>query len=445
MLALRAMDICTIVAKNYIAHARVLARSFAEFHPTGRCSVLIIDELDGHIDPEAEPFTVITPAEIGCEEFEEMALRYTVLELSTAVKPWLLAHLLREGAPAITYLDPDIRVFSSLEALDRLAVSHGVVLTPHNTVPLPDDGERPNQIDILLAGVYNLGYVSLGASDETHELLGWWRKRLLTDCLVDPHRGYFVDQRWFDLAPGLVSDHAIVRDPQYNLAYWNLHSRRLDGSDGSYTVEGVQLAFFHFSGFDPDKPGQLSRHQSRISLADHPPLAKICAEYSEALLAAGYREASAWPYTYDRLPSGVPFSGTLRGLYEVAVERGEVSGSPFTDDGCDSFMAWLGAPAPAAPPGVNQLLAHLYGTREDLRQAFPDVAGGDRQALLGWAREDGVREEPALGALPPLESPAEDSATGGQARTSGVVDASPAPPDAPVAAVELQPAAVPWG
>ena len=79
-----------------------------------------------------------------------------------------LAHLLREGAPAITYLDRDIRVFSSLEVLDRLAVSHGVVLTPHNTVPLPDDGERPNQIDILLAGVYNLGYVSLGASDETH-------------------------------------------------------------------------------------------------------------------------------------------------------------------------------------------------------------------------------------------------------------------------------------
>ncbi len=441
------MDICTIVAKNYIAHARALARSFAEFHPTGRCSVLIIDELDGHIDPEAEPFTVITPAEIGCEEFEEMALRYTVLELSTAVKPWLLAHLLREGAPAITYLDPDIRVFSSLEALDRLAVSHGVVLTPHNTVPLPDDGERPNQIDILLAGVYNLGYVSLGASDETHELLGWWRKRLLTDCLVDPHRGYFVDQRWFDLAPGLVSDHAIVRDPQYNLAYWNLHSRRLEESGDGYKVEGVPLAFFHFSGFDPDKPGQLSRHQSRIALADHLPLAKICAEYANELMASGYREASAWPYTYDTLPSGVRFNATLRGLYEVAHERGEVSGSPFRADGCASFMAWLGAPAPAAPPGVNRLLAHLYGTREDLQQAFPDVAGSDHQALLGWARGDGVLEEPALGALPPLESPAGGSVADGQAPRTGASTGAGTIVDAPVApeAVELQAAAVPWG
>ncbi len=44
-----------------------------------------------------------------------MAAGYSVLELSTAVKPWLLRHLLHDrGVPDITYLDPDIQVFGSL-------------------------------------------------------------------------------------------------------------------------------------------------------------------------------------------------------------------------------------------------------------------------------------------------------------------------------------------
>ena len=82
--------------------------------------MLIIDEYDGYIDPAEEPFEVLTPAQIGCEPFDDMALRYDVLELSTAVKPWLLDHLLAAGdGTPITYLDPDIEVYGSLEPLDR--------------------------------------------------------------------------------------------------------------------------------------------------------------------------------------------------------------------------------------------------------------------------------------------------------------------------------------
>jgi glycosyltransferase involved in cell wall biosynthesis len=396
-----AMDICTIIAKNYVAQARVLARSFAEHHPGGRCHVLVIDDFDGYLDPGAEPFTIVTPEQIGCREFQEMALRYDILELSTAVKPWLLRHLLREGAPAITYMDPDIRIYSSLERLHELACAHGVVLIPHNTEPLPDDGKRPNQIDILLAGVYNLGYVSLATGEETDKLLGWWQQRLLNDCRVDPLNGYFVDQRWFDLAPGLVSDHAIVREPQYNTAYWNIYGRQLDYDSERYTVDGRPLAFFHFSGFDPRLPDVLSRHQSRVALNGDPALTRICSEYARDTIAAGYMEAKDWPYTYRMLPSGVEFSFRLRKLYELACERKEVEGSPFAQEGHEAFMRWLGSPAPAAPPGVNRLLADLYGTREDLQEAFPDVGGADREPLLQWAQQFGVVEEPALALLQP--------------------------------------------
>ena len=73
-----------------------------------------------------------------------------------------------------------------------------------------------------------------------------------------------------DLVPGLVSDYAVVRDPEFNLAYWNLHAHRLHWDGRGYSVDGRPLAFFHFSGFVPDEPELLSRHQTRIDTVGPP-------------------------------------------------------------------------------------------------------------------------------------------------------------------------------
>jgi hypothetical protein len=394
------VNACTIIAKNYVAQARVLARSFAEHHPDGRFWTLIIDDFADHIDPANEPFEVLTPADIDCEPFADMAIRYSVIELSTAVKPWLLRHLMKEVSGPITYLDPDIQVFAPLDELEDLARAHGLVLTPHNSEPIPADGRRPTQIDIMIAGVYNLGYISLAPGGEIDKLLDWWADRLRRDCRVDPVYGYFVDQRWFDLAPGFVSDYAIVRDSRYNIAYWNLHSRALSHDGERYTVDGRQLAFFHFSGFDPEQPSVLSRHQDRIDPARHPVLRRILDEYADSAKREGYAVAHGWPYTFDALPDGTRLDSVVRKLFIDAESRGELSASPFSPDGAEVFLEWLGAPAPGAPPGVHRLLAHLYGTRVDLQNAFPDLSGPDLGRLLSWSRNDGRAEVPALASLP---------------------------------------------
>ena len=394
------MNVCTIIAKNYVAQARVLARSFDEHHPDGRFWTLIIDDFDGYIDPAQEPFEVLTPADIECAEFGWMAARYTVLELSTAVKPWLLRHLLEVTGAPVTYLDPDIKVFGSLSRLEELAASHGVVLIPHNTEPLPADGKRPRQIEVMIAGVYNLGHLSLGPGPEVDRLLDWWSDRLRRDCRVDPVWGYFVDQRWFDLVPGFVSDFAILRDPEYNVAYWNLHAHRFERAGDGYLVDGRPLAFFHFSGFDPEKPTELSLHQSRIELGSHPALARICRDYAEETQREGLIEARDWPYTYGTLDGGIPFDRTLRELFVIAEDRGEIDQPPFTPEGDRSFVAWLADQQPDAPPGISRLLAYIYGTRPDLRAAYPEVEGRDLPRLLEWVQVHGKREVEALGYLP---------------------------------------------
>ena len=402
------MNACTIIAKNYVGYARVLARSFSTHHPGATFSVLVVDDFDGYLDPAAEPFELLTPDEIGCDPFEEMAWRYDVLELSTAVKPWLLSYLLRRGGDTITYLDPDIRVFSSLAALDELGREHGLVLTPHSTTPIPVDGETPSQIDIMVAGVFNLGYLTLGQGAEPERLLDWWSERLLRDCRVDPVYGYFVDQRWMDLVPGLVSDYAVVRDPEFNVAYWNLHERDLRCGDEGYIVNGRPLAFFHFSGFDSSKRHVLSKHQTRTRPGEHPALARILGEYAEALEAEGHSTAREWPYGFGVLPDGTPFSSLLRRLYARANEARELTESPLTEHGYASFVEWLRGQAPDQPTGISRVAAGLYAHREDLPRMFPDLAAADRDRYLDWVRETGIAEMRLPDSLSPSSRHAAD-------------------------------------
>jgi len=393
------VDVCTIIAKNYLAHARVLARSFAEFHPDGRFHVLIVDAFDGHIVPEDEPFAVVRPDELGIDGFEQMAVLYNVLELSTSVKPWLLRWLLaRSPDKMAVYLDPDMRLYAPLDAMFAAVSKHGLVLSPHSIDPMPRDGKRPNEQDILIAGAYNLGFIGIGSGDFADLLLEWWSERLKTDCIIDPRRGFFVDQRWIDLVPGMADSFHLLRDRGFNVAYWNLSSRPISRDDeGSWRAGDAALRLFHFSGFEHTRPDVLSKHQNRIALAEHPDLAELCRSYAVELRAAGAEEVRDWPYTYGSTASGIPLNAVVRSVYRRLVAAGDPGGSVFEAVGERAFVGHLNAPAKethGGGAGITNYLAALHDEREDLRRAYPDIAGADAAGYLGWARVFGRAEVP---------------------------------------------------
>jgi len=397
------VNVCTIIAKNYVPFARVLARSFRVHHPGGAFFTLVVDDFEGFIDPRAEPFELITPDDLGIADFDRMAALYSVLELSTAVKPWLLEHLLHErGCENILYLDPDIQVFGSLQAIDDLISEHGLVVTPHLTSPMPRDGLKPSETDILIAGAYNLGFLGLRRGSRTDFLLEWWSERLRRDCVVAPELGYFVDQRWMDFAPGLVDDFHVLRAPEYNVAYWNLSGREVRRRDGGWSVNGRALRFFHFSGFDPEAPTTLSKHQTRIKLASNRPLAELCAQYGELLLDNGYLESKDWPYSYAELPLGIPLDGVIRDLYRESELAGTLRGDVFSPEGAREFISWLNQPAEVGGDvGVTRYLERLRDYRTDLRSAFADTRGAGGRRLVSWAQTIGRGEVPIPAALIP--------------------------------------------
>jgi glycosyltransferase involved in cell wall biosynthesis len=419
------VNICTIIARNYLAQARVLARSFKEFHPDGNCTVLVIDDPAGYIDPAQEQFELLTLYDIGLPDVERMAAYYDIMELSTAVKPWLLRTLLaRPEVDSVSYLDPDIQVFAPLTKIEEETKRHGMVLTPHFTSPLPRDGMKPSEEDILLAGVYNLGFIGLGEGKTADELLDWWSERLESDCINEPAEGYFVDQRWIDLAPGFWPDLYLLRETAYNIAYWNFPTRTLETDGAAYKVDGEQLRFFHFSGYDPRRPRELSKHQDRVRMTSHPALMRICDEYGERLKEAGYEEAATWPYGWEKTADGLRIEGTVRGLFRESVEDEEFTDSLFDPAGAAAFRRNL--TEPVAGNGdfkIGRYAARIWGERDDLRQAYPDIDGPDAAGFVRWLHEFG----PETGAPQELLTP--DELTGnGAAPTAAPAAAFPTAP-----------------
>ena len=388
---------CTICACNYLAYARVLAESFYAHHPDGTFVVLLIDDEQGRLTPGDGRIVWRRLRDLGIDEAEmrRLAAIYDVVELSTAVKPLLLRHLLDAGASAVIYLDPDIRIYDSLARVWDLAAQHGIVLTPHTTQPFPRDGSPVNSFYILAAGVYNLGFAGVGAS--ARPFLDWWWQATRREALNDVSKMMFTDQRWIDFVPCFFEPY-ILKDPGYNVAYWNLHARALTLDGDRFSVEGEPLRFFHFSGYDADKPWLLSRHQGdrpRVLLSDRPALNRLCSDYRAALQQAGVGGDVPQHYGWSTLACGLAFTDGMRRLYRAALIAAEQGSGPEPPDPFDetqpgAFLAWLNSPDETGPRRISRYLYQLFLSRIDLQQHFPDIHGADAPRYLEWVRHDGV-------------------------------------------------------
>lgn len=368
------LNACTIVARNYLAQASVLANSFLEQHPGSRFVTLVLDETE----PRSEArYDVVTPYDIGLDrsEVHRMAAIYDIKEFATAVKPALLRTLLADGE--VAYFDPDIEFFAPLLDVAKRARKYGIVLTPHTMSPLPRDGCLPDERMLLQAGIYNLGFIGVGA--KALPFLDWWAERLARDCIVAVEQALFVDQRWIDFVPALY-DHFILRDHGSNVAYWNLHERALTWTGEGYEVNGVPLRFFHFSGFSPLRPDVVSSHMGdrpRIRLDRRPDLRRIFTAYAEKLLDAGFAESGRLPYRFDFTTDGTPIDRSMRRLFRdrlIVAERSGTTEPPNPFENSESFIEWLHSPSDdAATPSrssVRQAIRRRQNLARRVRKLF---------------------------------------------------------------------------
>ena len=391
----------TVVTSDYLPWARVLSESFLEHNPGAPFTVLVLDEPGPDQLRDTDRFELVRPEDVEIEQvtYRWMATIYDGFELSCALKPWLLRHLLRDADAAI-YLDSDILVSASLQTIASRASAHGLVLSPHRLEPPPADGLQPDEDTLLRLGQFNGGFLAVGP--DGNAFLNWWGQRLIHDCVhhgdADPLR--FVDQRWLDLTVNYFRVD-VLRDRGANVAYWNLDTRQLEHGPGGYTVDGEPLRFIHLSGFDPSRPGRLTKHPARVEAGQSPALAQICREYAIALVDAGVQPKTG-PSQTPTLAGSIVLTPPIKGaLRAVLRDCGSDADPPDPRVAADA-LAWLHAPVTAR--GTSRYLMGLHASHEAVRREFAQVPGDDEPCYQGWAATQGV----AMGLAP--AAPAQPSA-----------------------------------
>ena len=63
-------------------------------------------------DPR-DAYTEISIRDLGLPQFDRFTFQYTILELNTAIKPWVFAALFARGYERVIYFDPDIKLYGS--------------------------------------------------------------------------------------------------------------------------------------------------------------------------------------------------------------------------------------------------------------------------------------------------------------------------------------------
>jgi len=396
------MHVFTSITTNYLPKARVLATTLKRHHPDAVFHLVLSDTWPTEIDFSNEPFDRLWRVEdLPIPNREAWIFKHAVVEMCTAVKGIAAREIAREYQPKyLYYLDPDIAVLGKLDGLNAALDTNSVVLTPHLTTPETEFAAiEDNEICAMRHGIYNLGFVGVNPTGEGLAFLDWWSHRLLNYCYDDIPMGLFTDQRWVDHAPAFFPNLKIIREPQYNVATWNMNTRLVTGEvPYGLFVNGNPLGFFHFSGFDSGAQEVMLKMYGGAS----PVLFPLRDWYIAECEKFGQSTYGKKPCIYSTYDDGIPIPKSHRLLYRNRADLRNHFPNPFnTSHPGESLRHWIeanpealpGAPKPVAGPDTHQQkletriaeleleIAEIRGSRAwKLAQSFSKVWRGVRPA-----------------------------------------------------------------
>lgn len=339
------VHVFTVAAGNYLPKARVLLASLRRHHPEWMLHFAVSDAT-----PPGDALGGLGADEIheletlGIPNLRRWAFSHSLIELATAIKPFVLKKLLaRDDCDMAIYLDPDIAVMSPMtDVVEALKISD-IVLTPHLTDPESTiAGIVANEVSTMQHGIYNLGFIGVAARDEGVKFAQWWSDRTYRYCREDIPDGIYTDQRWVDFAPAFFDRVKVLRAPGLNAAPWNLPNREMGGSLAQgFTVNAQPLVFFHFSqlGVMPDARttgGQMAA-------------AELVAWYRHESAPTAAEKGVSPHYAFNRFDDGSPIAMEQRLVYRARPDVQRAHPDPFAA-GEGSYLAWWKAHARSEYP-----------------------------------------------------------------------------------------------
>lgn len=362
-------SVFTSCALNYLPKARALAESLRRHQPDARLTLCLCDLPPPWLDLSQEPFDRIWfPEDLGYDR--AWIFQHNVMELCTAVKGRALCRLLEEDDADLTvYLDPDVYLLNPIAPLHDMMSGASIGLVPHILAPESTDlGVRMTEMSVTAHGIYNLGHLAVRPDNNGRAFAAWWAERLDAYCYDDRLNGLFTDQRWVDLAPTIFDGVRILRTPALDVASWNLSGRAISqtqpGDMSAFSVNGVPLMTYHFSGTGP---AGTHRRVRETFAPCNAAAAEIERHYEETIARHGQAEWSERRCGYDVFDNGRPVTSAVRQMYRDHADLRRAFRDPYAcPSGGASLFDWLAGHRPGMVDGL-QIARHA------LAQAFEDL------------------------------------------------------------------------
>lgn len=342
----------TSAALNYLPKVRKLFASVRKHHPEFELVLALADRLPATMDFSKEPLDrVISVEQLDIPDRTRWIYFHTLVELATAIKPFVMASLLREpNVDRVIYLDPDMVLFSRIDDIVSVLGTANIALTPHQTEPETTlEAIEDNEICSLKHGIYNLGFIAVSNTDEAKRFAQWWSDRVYYYCVADIPNGLFTDQRWIDFAPVFFDGVHILKSPRFNVATWNLTTRKLAGDQAKgYTVNGEPLGFYHFTGFDSGAHRLMASKNAPMNDA----VTSLVDWYTEQTRFDELDPISHQTWGFANYEDGTPIPLVHRRYYRLRTDLRNTFIEPFQVGNDMSLRSWMVHQGPVERPDL---------------------------------------------------------------------------------------------
>lgn len=248
-----------ICSQEYLGYYRELYKSIKEHSPRAKQLLYYTGDEDALTNGEFEDVTDITTWD--CDTIYNDQLT-SICSLRARV----VLDAFKHGHENVVFCGAKVKFFDKPLELENAIEHFNAVVTPHIMGPLPEDGKFPSNEQVSFTGHVSTDLVAFKDTPEIREFLEWQDEIMKTKCQTSSKT--YLDQSWLNFLPFFVGNVKILRDPTYNVAYWNYKQRGLKKIHANWMVDSEyghpwKLTCFQFSGLDLNHPELISTHQNR--------------------------------------------------------------------------------------------------------------------------------------------------------------------------------------
>ncbi len=284
----KVMHFCTLFDSNYLLKGVVMLRTLRQHCPQAHVHVLCMDAQTREILEQLDlpHVTCLELSDVEDEALLAVKPGRGLAEYCWTLSPCLPWHVLQHNPKIdfITYLDADLYFYSPVQALFDEISDASIAIIEHRFPPA--------QKHLEVNGRFCVEWVSFRRDEQGMACLARWREQCIEWCFHRLEGERMGDQKYLDQWPGRYSNVHILQHTGAGIAPWNYTQYRFDRDlQGTITVDGAPLVFYHFHQFQLLSNGSFDRlSKSYTALGAEP---EAVYEAYEDALSAVLREVRA--------------------------------------------------------------------------------------------------------------------------------------------------------